>query len=158
MSRELYFLRSSEAKIVKNMVQYAYENSEENLEKYTEFYGLNKTDLGIYALIDNEIAGAIWCRTIGKDKEIPVLSVAILPKFKKQGVGIFMMEQFLQEVGATYSQISVDITHKPKAIKFYEKFGFEMLEDSDRLIMIKKLQIKEPIRPTDHYDPRRWMD
>ena len=153
MNRELYFLRSSEQKIVKDMVQFAYPRNTQNLEKYYEFYGLTSKDLGIYTLVDNEIAGAVWTRKF--EGNIAVMSFAILPKFKRQGVGIFMMEQFLQEVGAVYEQISIDISHKPKAIKFYEKFGFKKNQNN---IMIKKLEKKEVFRPTDGYDPTKWMD
>jgi len=39
--------------------------------------------------------------------------------------------------------ISMDITHNLKAIKFYKKFGFERLEDSDKLVIIKKLEKKD---------------
>ncbi|MCD6432537.1 MAG: GNAT family N-acetyltransferase [Sulfurimonas sp.] len=156
MNKELYFLRSSEQKIVNDMVKLAHPSNTPNLEIYTDFYGLTTKDLGLYALVNNEIAGAIWSRKI--DGDTPVISFAIAPKFKKQGIGIFMMEQFLQEAGALYEEIIIDITHKPKAIKFYEKFGFEKLQDSDNLIMIKKLEKKEVVRPTDGYDPTRWMD
>ena len=158
MNKELYFLRSSEGKIVSDMAKHAYQNVDEDLSIYTKFYGLTTKDLGLYTLVDNKIAGAIWSRELNNNRETPVLSVAILPEFKGKGIGSFMMEQFLQEAGAVYEQISIDITHKPKAIKFYEKFGFEKTEDSDNLIMIKKLEKKEVFRPTDGYDPTRWMD
>ncbi len=156
MSRELYFLRSSEQKIVQDMVKYAYPSEIQNLEKYSEFYGLTSKDLGLYALVDNEIAGAVWTR----ESELgnPIMSFAIVPKFRKQGVGIFMMEQFLQELGAAYATVTIDISHKPKALPFYKKFGFEKIENSEKLVMQKKLEKKEVIRPTDGYDPTKWMD
>ena len=155
MSQELYFLRSSEQKIVVNMFEYAHPNKPEELLKYTEFYGLSSKDLGLYALVDNEIAGAIWTRKFD-NSDTPVLSVAILPKFKGKGIGAFMLNQFLQEAGALYSEIFIDISAKPKALKFYEKFGFQRTNDS--FIMTKKLEKKEVLRPTDGYDPRKWMD
>jgi len=156
MNKELYFLRSSENKIVTNMVKYAYSEDMQNLNIYSDFYGLTTKDLGLYALVDNKIAGAIWTRELNNNRDTPVLSFAILPEFKGKGVGSFMMEQFLQEAGALYEQISIDITHKPKAILFYEKFGFKKVQDT--FVMIKKLEKKEVFRPTDGYDPTRWMD
>ncbi len=155
MSRELYFLRSSEQKIVKDMTKIAYPIEAENLERFYELYGLTSKDLGLYALVDNEIAGAVWTREVNG---VPQISFAIVDKFKKQGVGIFMMEQFLQEAAAIYEKITIDISHKPKSIRFYEKFGFIKDENIDNLIMIKRLEKKEVIRPTDGYDPTRWMD
>lgn len=155
MSRELYFLRSSEQKIVVDMFKYAHPKESTELAKYTEFFGFTNKDLGLYALVDNEIAGAIWSRRLNTD-EAPRMSVAIVPKFKGSGIGSFMMEQFLQEAGALYDSLSIDITAKPKAIKFYEKFGFK--QDNNSFLLTKELEKKEVLRPTDGYDPTHWMD
>ncbi len=92
------------------------------------------------------------------DENTPVLSMAVLPEFRAKGVGSFMMEQFLQEAGALYEQLSVNVYNNQKTIKFYEKFGFEIIENSKNIIMVKKLEKKEVFRPTDGYDPTRWMD
>jgi len=156
MSRELYFLRSSEQKIVINMFKYAHPNKDEReLKKYTEFYGLTTKDLGLYALVDNKIAGAIYSRILNPD-ELPTLSVAIVPEFKGEGIGSFMMDQFLQEAATMYDGLSIDVSAKPKSLKFYEKFGFT--KDSESFKLTKKLEKKEIVRPTDGYDPTRWMD
>ncbi len=155
MSRELYFLRSSEQKIVVDMFKYAHPNTPQELSKYTDFYGFTNKDLGLYALVDNEIAGAIWSRRLNHD-ETPRLSVAIIPKFKGQGVGSFMMEQFLQEAASLYDALEINITEKQKSMKFYEQFGFEKEEGS--YLLRKELEKKEVLRPTDGYDPSRWMD
>ena len=155
MSRELFFLRSSEQKIVTSMFKYAHPNKEDEILKYTEFYGLTPKDLGLYALVDNKIAGAIWSRRFDNAK-VPTLSVAILPEFKGSGVGAFMLEQFLQEAGALYEEVIIDITDKKSALAFYEKFGFVKCDES--YILSKKLEKKEVIRPSDGYDPTRWMD
>lgn len=153
MKKELYFLRSSEQKIVNDMIKYAYPQDIDNLNIYTDFYGLTTKDLGLYALVDNKIAGAIWSREIDG---VVKLSVAILKEFKSKGIGLFMMEQFLQEAAAVYEKITIDISHKPSSMKFYEKFGFEKIDDT--LVLTKKLEIKEVVRPTDGYDHTRWMD
>ena len=155
MSKELYFLRSSEQKIVIDMFKHAHPNSSEELAKYTEFYGLSTKDLGLYAMVNHKIAGAIWSRQL-EHQATPRVSFAILPEFAKQGVGIFMMEQFLQEAGALYEEIEIDITHKPKAFKFYKKFGFEKINNS--FLLSKKLEKKEVFRPTDGYDANKWIE
>jgi len=155
MNKELYFLRSSEQKIVNDMVKLAKLPQDIEDSTFTEFYGLTTKDLGLYALVGNEIAGAIWSRKL--DDAAPKMCVAIVEKFKGQGIGSFMMDQFLQEAGALYENISIDLSAKPKSLKFYEKFGFEK-EDENNFVMIKKLEKKEVVRPSDGYDPRKWMD
>jgi predicted GNAT family N-acyltransferase len=67
-----------------------------------------------------------------------------------------MMEQFLQEAGALYEELVIDISDKKMALAFYEKFGFVKSDES--FVLRKKLEKKEVIRPTDGYDPTRWMD
>ncbi len=155
MSRELYFLRSSEQKIVTDMFKYAYPDKCDEILKYTEFFGLTTKDLGLYALVDNEIAGAIWSRRL-TPQEVPTLSIAVLPKFNHSGIGTFMMEQFLQEAGALYDEIKIDISAKPKAMRFDEKFNFT--NRNGDFLLSKKLEKKEVFRPSDGYDPTRWMD
>lgn len=183
MQNELYFLRSSEQKIVTDMLHYAYRLDENSktlkelpaLSIYNDFYGLTRKDLGLYALSNNKIAGAIWSRKLNEqhnstafiDENTPVMSVAVLPEFRAQGIGSFMMNQFLQEAAALYDSMSVNVLDDSKAIKFYEKFGFvkvdnskqkSVVDNSNIIIMVKKLEKKELIRPSDGYDSQKWMD
>lgn len=162
MEKALYFLRSSEQKIVTNMLQYAHPKEMQNPSIYTDFYGLTPKDMGLYALVNSEIAGAVWSRELKSehnaegfvDENTPVLSMAVVPKFRGKGIGSFMMEQFLQEAAAVHTQISVSCDSHTR--KFYEKFGFVVFEKNN--VLIKKLQIKAVERPSDGYDPTRWMD
>ena len=55
-----------------------------------------------------------------------------------------------------YEEIQIDISDKPKAIKFYEKFNFK--NENGDFTLVKKLEKKEVFRPSDGYDPTRWMD
>ncbi|RLA79700.1 MAG: N-acetyltransferase [Epsilonproteobacteria bacterium] len=145
------------------------------LKIYNRYYGLSSKDLGLYALDEHTIAGAIWIRQLRAedgakgfvDATTPVLNIAVKPEFRAKGIGSAMMEQFLIEAGAVFEAISVSVVHDSKAIKFYEKFGFEKVEASEGkspvdgsevFTMLKKLTKKEVVRPSDGYDPRRWMD
>ncbi len=179
----LYFLRSSEQKITSDMLVYAMRLHELNktlkdfpkLDIYTKHYGLSTKDLGLYALHNQTIAGAVWIRLLRAedgasafvDANTPVLNIGVKPEFRGMGIGSAMLEQFLLEAGVVFEQISVSVLKDSKAVNFYEKFGFEkieasetksLLDGSEIFTMIKKLTKKEVIRPTDGYDPRRWMD
>ena len=164
MTPILYFLRSSETKIVKDMMQYAHPQLQEN-DIYSEFYGLSSKDLGLYALVDNKIAGAIWCRKMSPqqnasafiDTETSILSMAVLPEFQNQGIGTAMMEQFLQEASASLDAMSIDSYEKKRYKNFLEKYGFSLIQGSTH-VLYKKLERREIIRPTDGYDPQKWMD
>lgn len=152
MTPILYFLRSSESKIVQNMTKYAHKEAD-NLNIYYDFYGLTPKDLGLYALVDSTIVGAIWTREL--ESNTPQLSLAVLPEYRKQGVATAMMEQFLVEISAVSEVMIAQTYANEQLIKFYTKFGFTQEENS---LMKKTLQKKKIIRPTDGYDPRKWMD
>ena len=179
----LYFLRSTEQKIATNMLHYAVRLDEvgktlENfpeLTMYENLYGITAKDLGLYALVGHEIAGAAWIRLLKKEDEsnayvddkTPILNIGVKPEFRAQGIGSAMLEQLLIEAGALFEQISVSVVSNSDALRLYERFGFEKLDGSDAkspvdgsnvITMIKKLDTGEIKRPTDGYDPTRWMD
>ncbi len=166
MNTTLFFLRSSEQKIAHNLFPYAL-SIDSNTDIYTMAYGLKNTDLGIYSLTNNVVSGAAWIRLFNEsdgvaayvDNVTPVLTLAILPDMRGNGIGTLIMNQLLQEAAVVYEKISV-LSNKDSE-SFYQKLGFFSLDDSeskDVFTMVKKLEKKAVIRPTDGYDPRRWMD
>lgn len=143
---------------------------------YEEFYGFSSKDLGLYVLVENKIAGAVWIRRLNEnhasngyiDDSTPILNIAVLPEFRRQGLGSQMIEQLFIEAGAIYSQISVALISNSPALSFYERHGFEQYDNGiseksfvdghDVITLVKKLQTGPVQRPSDGYDPRRWMD
>ena len=184
MKPTLYFLRSSEQKIVTDMLYYAMRLNEVNkqlcdipkLSIYEEFYGFTSKDLGLYALVDNQIAGAAWIRRLNADHgsngyiddRTPILNIAVIPDFRGQGIGSMMLEQLFIEAGALHEDISVSVISESSASHFYERHGFvrnnngqnekSPVDGSDVVTMVKRLERAEIKRPSDGYDPRRWMD
>ena len=146
---ELYFLRSSEQKIVSDMLKISQDVYD---TKYSDLFGLTKKDLGLYAMKESVVCGAIWSREL--DTQVPILNIAVLPAFRKQGIATSMINQFLLEAAALYEKLSIATPSTDEESAFLEKFGFKK-EDG---LMIKTLEKAEVIRPTDGYDPRKWMD
>lgn len=143
------------------------------LSIYTDNYGFTNRDLGLYALVEHEIAGAAWIRMLSEgtssnafiDENTPVLNLGIKPEFRAKGIATAMLEQLILEAGALFDNISVAVNSD--TAKFYEHFGFKKVENSDKkslinssdiFVMKKELEQKAVVRPTDGYDPRRWMD
>ncbi len=175
MQTELYFLRSSEQRIASDMLHFAYRLDEigktlnhfPELEIYTKQYGLSTRDLGVYILKENKIAGAAWLRLLKFEDTLPVLTMAVKPEFRDEGLGSKMLDQLLLEAASRFEQIAVSVLKESRAVKFYECFGFEKVEGSeakspidgsDVITMIKRLEYKEVVRPSDGYDPSKWMD
>lgn len=153
MTPILYFLRSSEQKIAQDMSKYVYEGVSSELDIYYKNYGLNSSDIGLYALLESKITGAAWIRNINNQA---VLSVGVKPEFTKQKIATAMLNQLFLEAGTIYDALHVEVFDDIKKIEFLKKFGFIMQNNSTT--MIKQLEQKELVRPTDGYDPRRWMD
>ena len=181
MSLELYFLRSSEQKIVTDMLYYAQhlDETDKNLEDiqalkiYYDFYGLTAKDLGVYALKDGAIAGAIWSRRLSEYHnskayildDTPVLNLAIKPAFRGEGIATALINQYLSEASKLYKLLSISV---PKEnISFLEKFGFEVVNgsehisyagDKESLIMRKELQKQEEKESFTDFSSCKWLD
>jgi ribosomal protein S18 acetylase RimI-like enzyme len=183
MGLELYFLRASEQKIVSDMLFYSQRVNEVSkrvedfkaLSIYEDFYGFTTKDLGLYAMKDNVVSGAIWSRKLNADhnsnafldEDTPVLNIAVKPEFRNKGIAKEMIEQFLQEAAALYNGLSVSVVDTKENRSFFEKFGFEKahvnskksyVDNLDAIVMLKKLEKKSIQRPSDNYDPSYWMD
>lgn len=145
------------------------------LEIYNRYYGLSSKDLGLYALSGHTIAGAAWIRLLKKDdkaegfidENTPVLTIGVKPDFRDKGIGSAMLEQLFLEAGALFEQISVSVLKEEKAVGFFKKHGFVEVENSlgkspidgsEVVTMVKELPKERVVRPTDGYDPRKWMD
>jgi len=183
MNLELYFLRSTEQKIVTDMLYYSQRVDEvgkklqdfEQLKIYDEFYGFTRKDLGLYAMKNNVVCGAVWSRKLNNDHkaqayiddETPVINIAVKPEFRNQNIATTMLEQFLKEASVLYPALCINVLNDEKSIKFLKKFGFETVENSavkslvdgkDMLVMKKTLQKQQPTYPTDEYANCKWLD
>jgi len=154
MNPTLYFLRSSEHTILIDLLHFATGKKEENpeLNIYAKDFGYNTTDVGVYALVSGQIAGAVWIRLIDSE---PTLLIGIKPEYQNNGIGTMMLNQIFLEAGVIYDKLIVDCSFNPEAVTFFERFDFK---STDGLKMKKELVEKEIKRPSDGYDPRRWMD
>jgi GNAT superfamily N-acetyltransferase len=79
-------------------------------------------------LIDQQPAGRIW---VGSDDEqIRLLDIALLPEFQNRGVGTVLLERLksdAQSAGKALRHMVFVLNNN--ADRFYERLGFEMIED-----------------------------
>jgi len=144
MHVELYFLRSSEHFMVKDLLHYAAhldasgEQLEDHpyLEQYHRNYGNFNGDIGVYAIVNNKVAGGAWSRMLLNgfghvDVKTPELAFAVLPEFRNQGVGTQIITQLLNEIAKLYPQVSLAVREENPAIRLYERLGFVKVEGSE---------------------------
>ncbi len=145
MNIELYFLRSSEHFIVKDLLRYVAHldengealNDHPYLEQYHQNYGNYNGDIGVYAFVDNKVAGGAWVRMLLNglghvDSSTPELAFAVLPEYRNLGLGTKIMEQLINEVANIYPQMSLSVCKNSPAVKLYERLGFIKIAGSEQ--------------------------
>ena len=115
-----------------------------------DFYDEAAKDDGIViAVLDGDkVVGAIAGFTASDTGEI--LTVAVAPEYRRQGIAAKLMEQFFSAVSDDVENIALEVRQSNSAaIALYERFGFEKqgvrrrfyrdpVEDAD--IMVKKIK------------------
>jgi GNAT superfamily N-acetyltransferase len=163
MNRQLYFLRSSEHCIVKDLLHYAarLDKSAETLddhpelEQYHRNYGNCNGDIGVYVTVDHKIAGGAWVRMLPNgfgrlDNATPELTIAVLPEYRNQELATLLMEQLFNEAAKIFPKVSLSVEEESPAVTFCGRLGFEKVEGSGHVgaggntsfTMVKKLEKK----------------
>jgi GNAT superfamily N-acetyltransferase len=178
METELYFLRSSEQRIVTDTARHALrlETAEQAslADPFTALYGLSDRDLGLYALQGHTVAGAAWMRRFDEkvvngfiDRQTPVMCVGLKPDFRGKGIGAMIVRQLLQEASVLYERVSLSVIEESDAVRFFESMGFTRidgvletspLDGKPAIVMAASLKAITLERPKETYDPSRWMD
>lgn len=73
---------------------------------------------------------AEWARHEPKRQHWHLGPIGVLPSHQGMGIGSMLMERFCKEVDACKSEAYLE-TDVDKNVRFYEKFGFEVVSESD---------------------------
>lgn len=143
MEQELYFLRSSEQYLAKELLFYAAclddtadtLDNHPSLEQYERNYGSYNGDVGVYMIVKNKVVGGAWVRILANgfghiDHETPELVFAVKPEFRNQGIGTAIMNQLFIEVSKVFSRMSLSVKEGSPAVALYERLGFTKVEES----------------------------
>lgn len=71
--------------------------------------------------------------------EICLVDIAVLPEFRNQGIGSFVLKRLLEEAENKEKSVYLQVlkTNIP-AIRLYERFGFEKNGESDLYVMMRR--------------------
>ena len=174
MEQELYFLRSSEQYLAKELLFYAAglnetDDSLDNhpyLEQYERNFGSYSGDIGVYMIVDKKVAGGAWVRVLANglghiDHDTPELAFAVKPEYRNQGIGTSIMNQLFIEVSKVFAQMSLSVRDDNPVISLYERLGFIKVDGSDHVDiagstsfkMLKVFdEIKVPEEETKHLE------
>ena len=117
---------------------------------YWDNFGTEKDDHCLVAIIDNEIAGAVWIRTFqGElkgcgfiDEQTPEIAIALFEAYRNQGIGTRMIKQMIELMKEEdYAQVSLSITKGNYAIRLYERLSFVVVDENEEdYIMLLRLK------------------
>jgi len=120
------------------------------ISMYVEGWG-RPGDLGLIAAHSEskEEIGAAWMRLFSAsakgygfvDENIPELAMAVLPAYRGFGAGTMLLHELIERSRATYQAISLSVSLDNRAVRLYERVGFErvgMCESS--VTMLKRLR------------------
>lgn len=173
MNQELYFLRSSEQYLAKELLYYVTGLDKSNdsldnypqLEQYERHYGTYGGDIGVYIMADGKVAGGAWVRILANgfayvNDDTPELAFGVKPEFRNQGIGTAIMNQLFIEVSKVFSQMSLSVRQDSPAISLYEGLGFTKIEGSEHensfgttsFIMLKVFENTEVEKEVKHLE------
>lgn len=113
------------------------------LSKYVKDFG-RPGDLGLAAFDKQKLMGAVWLRQLKGygyvNDETPELTMAVVPEYRGQGIGTFLLEHLFEHAKETYNSISLSVWRVNPALRLYQRFGFEIVKElQDEVVMLKKL-------------------
>ncbi|MBW4511576.1 MAG: GNAT family N-acetyltransferase [Scytonematopsis contorta HA4267-MV1] len=75
------------------------------------------------------------------NNETPELSIAVLPEYRKRGIGTQLIVHLLDRIKNLYPAISLSVSLENPALRLYQCLGFEIVgQSNDSLTMKKQLK------------------
>lgn len=115
------------------------------LQEYISEFGKRKHDRAFAAVVQGNVAGAIWARIMNDyghiEDDIPSLAMSLYKKYRGFGIGTSLLKQLLlAEKLAGCSKVSLSVQKANYAVKMYKKAGFFVVdENSEEYIMAVNL-------------------
>ncbi len=117
---------------------------EPHIRKYILNMDMNR-EFGFLAELDNRYVGAIWGRFLPKEspgygyyrEDYPEITLSVLLDYQKQGIGTKLLDAFMQEAKKRkLPGISLSVSYGNYAIRLYEAFGFQVVEERETDILM----------------------
>ena len=117
------------------------------LAKYVQNWGVDG-DRGLIAVLEDRqtLVGAVWLRMFKSnypgygyiDDFTPELSIAVLSKYRGQGVGTELLTKLFSLIRNQYSAVSLSVSQNNPAFRLYCRFGFKVVTRQNNSLIMKK--------------------
>jgi len=117
-----------------------------DVAKYVRDWG-RENDSGFVAVNENnQPVGAIWLRLLRGvergfgyvDDRTPELGMAVLSEYRGKGIGTSLLSRLIESAGGTYESISLSVAKGNRAVRLYQRAGFEMIGGDGHSIIMKR--------------------
>lgn len=81
------------------------------------------------------------------DREIRLMDVALLPDYRQQGIGTWLMGNLIAEATRTNKPITLHVEHFNPALRLYQRLGFQVIEDLGIYLKMEWNPVSEAIAP-----------
>jgi ribosomal protein S18 acetylase RimI-like enzyme len=98
-------------------------------------------------LRDGQPVGRLYINR--REDEIRIIDIALLPNFRGQGIGSFLMESILSEAAQHNKTVTLHVEQYNPAMQFYERLGFRLVEDKGVYCFMKWTPEKKEVHQDD---------
>jgi len=76
-------------------------------------------------LADGQPAGRLYVHR--RENEIRIMDIALLPPYRRQGIGTRLLKEMLAEGGQTCQRVTIHVEIFNPALRLYERLGFRQI-------------------------------
>ena len=106
------------------------------LQVYIKDFGHSPDDKCLVAEVNGTVVGAVWTRIMQDyghvNDDTPSLAIALYADYRGKGIGTEMMKRMIGWLRLCgYRQVSLSVQKENKAVRLYQKVGFDIVLDHD---------------------------
>lgn len=94
--------------------------------KFDEFYDERNT-----AIIATNRSDVGWLTVVREPDRIEIDSIYLLPERQRQGIGTHLLQQLVDEAGATHKIVTISAAKINPARRLYERLGFSVVKETE---------------------------
>jgi len=64
------------------------------------------------------------------EKEIRIIDIALLPEFRRKGIGSMLLKNIMAEAAKDDKPVSIHVEHYNPALSLYKRLGFRKIDDT----------------------------
>lgn len=89
-------------------------------------------------------AGRLYVERHLIEGTIRIIDIALLPEFRNQGIGGYLLRELQEEARSTGKTLSIHVEKFNRALNFYQRLGFEIIHETHGVYLLMEWSGKHP--------------